>query len=163
MDFTRLLVKILIFLRKIAVFEAFGHLFYNFDQSNFHLSIHMGFNNLLEHKQILKIQKTWDFIEISRKLQFQALKLAKKAPQDPIETPWDHKHFFYELPGYESPIIKKRNFEYLPQEKVGVTIPGVFLCKTTYLTTHTGIYSRIFSIQYHRKQFHSDWANVLWV
>ena len=45
-----------------------------------------------------------------------------KGPQGPIETPQDDKNYFFELPGYENPMLEKRIFELSPKEKNGLTI-----------------------------------------
>ena len=31
-----------------------------------------------------------------------------KGPQGPIETPQDHENYFFELPGYENPMLEKK-------------------------------------------------------
>ena len=40
-----------------------------------------------------------------------------KGPKGPIETPQDHENNFFELPGYENPMLEKKILNYLPQEK----------------------------------------------
>ena len=37
-----------------------------------------------------------------------------KGPQGPIGTPQDDKNYFFELPGYENPMLGKRIFELSP-------------------------------------------------
>ena len=37
-----------------------------------------------------------------------------KGPQGPIETPQDHENNFFELPGYENPMLEKIFFELSP-------------------------------------------------
>ena len=43
-----------------------------------------------------------------------------KGPQGPIGNPQDHKNYFFELPGYENPVIEKGIFELSPIEKKSV-------------------------------------------
>ena len=40
-----------------------------------------------------------------------------KGPQGPIETPQDDKNYFFELPGYENPMLERRIFELPPIEE----------------------------------------------
>ena len=40
-----------------------------------------------------------------------------KGPQGPIGTPQDDKNCFFELPGYENPMVGKRIFDLSPIEK----------------------------------------------
>ena len=40
-----------------------------------------------------------------------------KGPLGPIGTPHDDKNYFFELPGYENPMVEKRIFELSPIEK----------------------------------------------
>ena len=56
------------------------------------------------------------FLRICHKIGFFALKLAKRR-QRPIGTQKDDGPYFFELPGYENPMVEKIIFELSPIEK----------------------------------------------
>ena len=43
--------------------------------------------------------------------------MSQKARRVLCELPQDHKNYFYEIPGYENPMLGKRIFELSPKEK----------------------------------------------
>ena len=45
-----------------------------------------------------------------------------KGPQGPIETSQDHENNFFELPGYENPMLEKKFRIISHRKKVGLTM-----------------------------------------
>ena len=64
----------------------------------------------------LKKLENFDFMQICPKIGIFALKRAK-SPQGAVGTHQDDKNCFFELPGYENPMLGKRIFELSPIEK----------------------------------------------
>ena len=52
-------------------------------------------------------------------------KLNQKGHLGPVETPQDHENNFFELPGYENPLLEKKTFLIISyRKKVVLTIPS---------------------------------------
>ena len=101
----------------MAIFEAFEDPFWKFLFVIFiYLSVYDVFKSYWVEKGLKKLENFDFFANLSQNRHFLP-KNEPKGPQGPIGTPQDDKNCFFELPGYESPMLGKRIFELSPIEK----------------------------------------------
>ena len=70
--------------------------------------VETGLKKLESFDFLANLSQNWHFLP----------KNEPKGPQGPIGTPQGDKSYFFELPGYENPILGKRIFELSPIEKM---------------------------------------------